>query len=64
VKFYAMISSNESLESHVFLQYLDLTNFLKIWDAYMRLKFIPLANSDKIPPSCLKPRPRSKLVQS
>jgi len=39
---HAMISFIEALERYALLKYLGLTYFLKSWDSYKRLNFIPL----------------------
>jgi hypothetical protein len=50
--FYAIISYNETLESYAFLKYPRLTYFLKSWDKYKMLNFIPLVSFDQTLPSC------------
>ncbi len=58
--FYAMIFSSETLESYAFLKYLGLTYFLKSWDSYKQLNFIPLVSHNSTPSSCWRLRPRGK----
>ncbi len=50
--FYAIISSNEAVESYAFFKYPRLIYFLKSWDNYKMLNFIPLVSFDRTSPSC------------
>jgi hypothetical protein len=49
IRFYAIISSYEVLESYALLNYPNLIHFLKSWDVYKKLKNIPLIGLD-LPP--------------
>jgi hypothetical protein len=56
IDFYAIIYSNETLKSYALFKYLGLTYFLKSWDWYRRLHFIPLIGFNQMFPSCWKLR--------
>jgi hypothetical protein len=49
IRFYAIISSYEVLESYALSNYPNLIHFLKSWDVYRKLKSIPLIGLD-LPP--------------
>lgn len=61
-KFLSNNVSNEKLESYPLFKYLMLTYFLKSWDNYKRINFIPLVGINWTSPSCWRLWSRAKRV--
>jgi hypothetical protein len=50
--FHVVISSNPSLESHVFEYYAKIAHFLQYWDSYKRFKYIYFVRPHWTLPTC------------